>query len=670
MGEVPAHVMAVNSLAEERRNAEVDVEALKVVWEGSAEAKRDSDKMKHLVANDPVFVKNNRPRLDRKELYKLSLRKAAHAWQLVQERSLTEKEAGYLRHFIDEPTYTDLHWGMFIPALKGQATDEQQKIWLSKAYKMSIIGCYAQTELGHGSNVRGLETTATFDPNTDEFIIHSPTLTSTKWWPGGLGQACTHALVYARLITKNKDYGIHGFIVPVRSLEDHKPLPGVTVGDIGVKFGNGGYNSMDNGYLRFDHFRIPRENMLQKLAVVTKDGTYVRSKYPPQLGYGAMVFVRQSIVKDASNYLSRAVTIAVRYSAVRRQFGNSDEKPETQVIDYATQQSRLFPLLATVYAYRFLGEWMGWLYADVLKRLAANDFSTLPEVHASTSGLKSICTSVTADGIEECRKLCGGHGYLCSSGLPELYAVYVPACTYEGDNTILLLQVAKFLVKTLSQLGTRTPQGTAAYLGDVQRLATENSKISKGTDWLNNAAIVEAFQARAARMAGAIALQIGKADNQEAAFEEYAQDLVDAARAHCQLIIVEKFIDKLQTDIPGKGIKELLQVLSYVYALDLVSIHAGDFLSTGYLTSKQVAMAKKQLRALFPKVRLNAVALVDGFDHTDHYLGSILGRFDGDVYTHLYDDTNNNPLNVTPVTEGYESFLRPLLKNELQRARL
>ncbi|KAI5007922.1 hypothetical protein ZWY2020_008970 [Hordeum vulgare] len=80
------------------------------------------------------------------------------------------------------------------------------------AYKFQRIGCYAQTELGHGSNVQGLETTATFDPSTDEFVMHSPTLTSSKWWPGGLGKASTHAVFYARLITEGKDYGIHGFI--------------------------------------------------------------------------------------------------------------------------------------------------------------------------------------------------------------------------------------------------------------------------------------------------------------------------------------------------------------------------------------------------------------------------------------------------------------------------
>ncbi|MBA0621556.1 hypothetical protein Godav_007166 [Gossypium davidsonii] len=156
---------------------------------------------------------------------------------------------------------------MFIPAIKGQGTEEQHEKWLPMAYKMQIIGCYAQTELGHGSNVQGLETTATFDPQTDEFVIHSPTLTSSKWWPGGLGKVSTHAVVYARLITGAQDHGVHGFIVQLRSLDDHSPLPGITVGDIGMKFGSGAYNSMDNGLLRFDHVRIPRNQMLMRFVL-------------------------------------------------------------------------------------------------------------------------------------------------------------------------------------------------------------------------------------------------------------------------------------------------------------------------------------------------------------------------------------------------------------------
>ncbi|XAR54930.1 Acyl-CoA oxidase [Bertholletia excelsa] len=544
----------VDHLAHERSKARFDVDAMKIVWAGSRHAFEVSDRMAKLVADDPAFRKDTRAMLGRKELFKNTLRKAAYAWKRIIELNLSEEEAYKLRFFMDEPAFTDLHWGMFVPAIKGQGTEEQQKKWLSLAYKMKIIGCYAQTELGHGSNVQGLETTATFDPQTDEFIIHSPTLTSSKWWPGGLGKASTHAVVYARLMTDGQDHGVHGFIVQLRSLEDHSPLPGITVGDIGMKFGNGAYNSMDNGILRFDHVRIPRDQMLMGVSQVTREGKYMHSNVPRQLVYGTMVYVRQKIVTDASNALSRAVCIATRYSAVRRQFGSQNGGPETQVIDYKTQQSRLFPLLASAYAFRFVSEWLEWLYKDVTQRLQANDFSTLPEAHACTAGLKSLTTSATADGIEECRKLCGGHGYLCSSGLPELFAVYVPACTYEGDNIVLLLQVARFLVKTVSQLGSgKQPVGTTAYMGRAEHLMQCHCSVQRAEDWLKPSTIIEAFEARAVRMSVACAQNLRKFANPEEGFAELSADLVEVAVAHCQLIVVSKFIDKLKQGIPGKG---------------------------------------------------------------------------------------------------------------------
>lgn len=661
----------VDHLEHERKTAEFDVEAMKIVWAGSRHAYEIADRMARLAASDPEFRKNDRPMLGRKELFKNTLRKAGHAWKRINELRLTEEEASMLRFFVDEPSYVDLHWGMFVPTIKGQGTNEQQKKWLSLAYKMQIIGCYAQTELGHGSNVQGLETTATFDPKTDEFIIHSPTLTSSKWWPGGLGKVSTHALVFARLITDGQDYGVHGFIVQLRSLDDHSPLPGITVGDIGTKFGNGAYNTMDNGVLKFDHVRIPRDQMLMRLSQVTREGKYIQSDVPRQLVYGTMVFVRQTIVSDASKALSRAVCIAVRYSCVRRQFGSQDGGPETQVIDYKTQQSRLFPLLASAYAFRFVGNWLKWLYTDVTQRLQAGDFATLPEVHACTAGLKSLTTSVTTDAIEECRKLCGGHGYLCSSGLPELFAVYVPSCTYEGDNVVLLLQVARFLMKTVSQLGSgMKPTGAAAYIGKADYLLQCKCNVQKAEDWLNPSVILEAFEARAVRLAVICAQNISKASNPEEGFSELSADLMEAAIAHCELIIVSKFIDRVQQDIEGHGVKNQLQILCNIYALSLLHKHLGDFLTTSCINSKQGALANEQLRALYTQLRPNAVALVDAFNYTDHYLGSILGRYDGNVYPKLYEEAWKDPLNDSVVPDGYHEYIRPLLKQQLKVSRL
>ncbi|KAK8685008.1 hypothetical protein V6N13_041019 [Hibiscus sabdariffa] len=658
-------------LAQERSMASFDVEEMKVVWAGSRHAYELSDRCSRLVASDPVFRKDNRTMLSRKELFKDTLRKTAHAVKRTVELNLSEEESLTLWSYVDQPAYANLHWGMFIPAIEGQGTEEQKQKWLPMAYKMQIIGCYAQTELGHGSNVQGLETTATFDPETDEFVIHSPTLTSSKWWPGGLGKVSTHAVVYARLITNGQDHGVQGFIVQLRSLDDHSPLPGITVGDIGMKFGSGAYNSMDNGVLRFDHVRIPRNQMLMRVSQVTREGKYVQSDVPRQLLYGTMVSVRQIIVSESSIALSRAVCIATRYSAVRRQFGSQNGGPETQVINYKTQQSRLFPLLASAYAFRFAGEWLQWLYTDVTKRLQANDFSTLPEVHACTAGLKSITTSATADAIEECRKLCGGHGYLSCSGLPELFAVYIPNCTYEGDNIVLLLQVARILMKTVSQLVSgKKPLGTTAYLGRVEHLMQCHCEVQSAEDWLKPSVILEAFEARAARMSVACAKTLSGFSNLEEGFAEISSDLVEAAVAHCQLIIVSKFIEKLQQEIPGKGVKTQLENLCNVYALSLLRKHLGDFVSTGCITPEQGALANEQLRLLYSQVRPNAVALVDAFNHTDHYLGSVLGRYDGNVYQKLYDEAWKSPLNDTDVPDGYHEYIRPFLKQHFHTARL
>lgn len=137
-----------------------------------------------------------------------------------------------------------LQKSMFMETLRSQTTEEQQQLFLEPAKRFEIIGCYAQTELGHGSNVQGLETTATYDPSTKEFIMHSPTLTASKWWSGGLGRTANHAVVMANLITQGKPRGIIPFVVPIRDMKTHKPLPGCTIADIGPKIG---YNTTDNG---------------------------------------------------------------------------------------------------------------------------------------------------------------------------------------------------------------------------------------------------------------------------------------------------------------------------------------------------------------------------------------------------------------------------------------
>ncbi|CAE7372693.1 ACX1, partial [Symbiodinium necroappetens] len=251
-----------------------------------------------------------------------------------------------LRRAVHDDLGTDLQTLMFIPNIRATFSDEQQAHWLPRAQAWE-----AQTELGHGSNVRGLETTATYFEETDEIEIHSPSLTSTKWWPGALGRTANHAVVYARLIVAGEDLGIHNFMVQIRDLQTHEPLPGVRVGDIGPKIG---YNNQDNGFCQFSHVRIPRTNMAMRHATLDRRGQYSSRKERRAASYSAMTKVRVEIAMGSGHVLSKACAIAIRYSAVRHQgFTGNGDGSEMCVLDYTMQQQRLLPLLATAYAFHF-----------------------------------------------------------------------------------------------------------------------------------------------------------------------------------------------------------------------------------------------------------------------------------------------------------------------------
>jgi acyl-CoA oxidase len=351
--------------------------------------------------------------------------------------------------------------------IAGQGTPEQQEKFGKAAEAYKIIGCYAQTELGHGSNVRGLETTATWNAQDKTFNIHSPHLTASKWWIGSLGRTANYACVMAQLIIDGKPYGPHPFIVQIRDLKTHEPLENIHVGDIGPKFG---YNTMDNGFLLFNHVKVPHENMLARFSQVNpQTNKYVRHG-SPSLIYGTLTWVRSTIVMQAGSVLARGVTIATRYCAVRRQFQDRDapkwEQGENAVLNYTMVQIRLLPLLAATFALHFTGKGVMNLYQENQKRMnqtntdresakrgagpeeTESGSDILADLHATSCGLKALSSTIAAEGLEVCRRACGGHGYSSFSGIGPWYSDYLPTTTWEGDNYMLTQQVARYLLKS------------------------------------------------------------------------------------------------------------------------------------------------------------------------------------------------------------------------------
>ena len=224
------------------------------------------------------------------------------------------------------------------------------------------------------------------------------------------------------------EYESHGpqtFIVQIRDEKTHQPLPGIAVGDIGPKYG---YASMDNGYMLLDQFRVPKQAMLSRYAEVSDETCELNRRGHPAVVYGSLTFVRGQIIMHARLVLARAVTIAVRYCSVRRQFRDRDSKSphdeEMKVLDYPTVQIRILPLLATTFALHYTGEMMYTLYHRSRETIERGDFGPLAELHSASSGLKSLCTMLAADGIETCRRAMGGHGFGGGSGLVGLNAEY------------------------------------------------------------------------------------------------------------------------------------------------------------------------------------------------------------------------------------------------------
>ena len=243
----------------------------------------------------------------------------------------------------------------------------------------------------------------------------------------------THALVQANLYINSKSHGPHLFIVPIRSPQTMSPLPKIQVGDISSKAFNG-FGSSDNGYARFQKVRIPRRNMLQRYSQVSRKGEFTHPKQE-KLSYGGMITLRVAIVNNESWNLARALTIAVRYTSVRRQFSsNGNAKEEDQVITYSSVKYRLFPLLGVAFAYIFAAKGLIVAYMEMMAELnLKGESKRLAEVHALSSGLKACSTWDCLAGIEECRKACGGHGYSAYAGIGHIWANGVASQTYEGS---------------------------------------------------------------------------------------------------------------------------------------------------------------------------------------------------------------------------------------------
>lgn len=553
-----------------------------------------------------------------------------------------------------------------------QGTPEQVEHWTKKGARelKGLVGCFAMTELGHGSNVAGLETIATYDKERDEFVLHSPTLTSTKWWIGGAAESATHSTVFANLIVNGKNYGVKPFVVQLRDPETFDLLPGINIGDCGMKMGR---NEIDNGWIKFTYVRVPRTNMLMKYTQVKRDGSVTE---PPmsQLAYGALLFGRTSIIRESAEMAKKALVIAIRYACVRRQFGTSGGGKETQIMDYKTHQYRLITLLSADYAMQFVGMQIRKDYEQLLEGMnkvspmseeMKRHIANLKEIHATSAGVKALCTWTTLELIERCRQSLGGMGYLAYSNLSTMYQDHAVQCTWEGDNTVLTLQTGRYLVSSLRDLkaGKRLPDGVA-YLKLIPKLGG----MSMGS---RDVAALDCIQEAYDVTCAGLALRAGKVVESfatkgaslEAALEKSSAALFVAAKLHCLNYLFRNF--KKAVESAPSQIKPVLNQLCALFGLYNIQENAGSFLQSNFYTPKQMQKVDLKTLELLESIRPQVIPLTDAFGLSDFVINSPLGCYDGDVYRRLMDRvTASNPQGPH---KYFERTIKPaIMRKEIQ----
>ena len=527
---------------------------------------------------------------------------------------------------------------MALHTIKCLGTQEQVDNWATKIANKEWYGCYVQTELGHGSDVQNLKTVAVYDHKTQDFTIHTPDVDAIKWWPGDLGMSATHAILMTKIVSNGKNQGIFPLFIQIRDLETHRALDGLELGDIGPKLG---YASKDNGFMRFNHFKVPKSALLGKFYQIDNEGN-IKIIGNPKIIYSSMLESRTGLLEVHMMGMFKALQTVGRYSCLRKQFTDT-EGNEIPIIEYQMQKEKILKHLSRGYAMVFAKQKLAKFLTKNSEAVKKYDFSYLQEAHVNLCGYKAYFTWSGINCYAEMIQAAGGHGFSYYSGLPEILTELFPDTILEGENTLLCLQVARHLLKTMSFLEAESLdkiKGSTQYFKKFQslmdmKLPEEKVDLCKHDVLLSALARVCCYFVKETAVSMMTHLGNGL-DPKEAWNTKMGMKLLNIGKLHTVHTIGYESISQVAT-LSDKTIRDTINDVLLYFIIEIIEEYFALFLQSSTLNQDQIAVLREKREELTEMLSPHLLKLCEGFQYTDHFLHSAIGHSNGKPYENLYE---------------------------------